>query len=210
MNDRMKNWLINKLTDKIHTQLRRESLLELGSRLSTDMQQNQFDVNYGKNSLDVELLKPPTLTQGVDSIKFPPPYRYKTSLQKDKDPRVVEGIINKSLPEVIKEEVEPVTDFIAVNPFQAEVVRRLQHHPAFNYPRFRTSGLTAAFLVPSLSWHTTDPRNQWSVEMDASMAEESYHESFAYEAVNIEGKYLTQTVSLSTLLWKRINVGLET
>ncbi|MBF0196367.1 MAG: hypothetical protein HQL32_01585 [Planctomycetes bacterium] len=220
VNARHSSWIIKKASDKIIQQLKAEGVVELRPRLK-DGPVNTYYLNPLKRSLNVDVLdsrksRDPVVNERQFREELP---RQKAKEIREEKKKGKEPIILLDYKGRYKTQTEDENNPVqiprprkklALNPLQGEINRELSRQPVFPFAKFKASGFTSLYLLPSLSWDETDPRNNYSFHTSFSILDESNNYIKNYNRMKIDGQLLEQSFGFSARLWQRLHVGLRT
>ena len=220
---RDQSWLAKQASELIATQLKAESLVELGDRLDADMERNVVHLNPERRHLGVELIGKRHLGTKPDLIQEweeqshniahkQQPIAEKRAIKEENQMlsfhrAPITEAINPDNPPV----AEPPYERTPLHPFKAQMEKELLRQPNFRFPRFLVSGPAALTYTPSLGMNDTDPRDVLNIDVSTSFALQDYAEtSGLYTKYKWDGTLTRYHVSASTRLWKKLGLLLET
>jgi hypothetical protein len=219
---RDQSWLAKQISELIATQLKAESLVELGDRLDADMHVNVVHLNPERRHLAVELIGKRHLGSKADLIQeWENQSRHIAEKEQPITPKRAPEAQNEVLAfhrapntEAIDPDNPPVHEppyeRTPLHPFKAQMEKELQRQPSFRFPRFLVSGPAALTYTPSLGINETDPRDFFNVDVSTSFALQDYAGSSGpYTRYKWDGTLTRYHISASTRLWKKVGLILD-
>jgi hypothetical protein len=223
LDERDRRWLSKSASELIAEQLKSESLVIIGDRLSPDMQKNIVHLNPNTRHLDIELLgKRQTGNRGNSE-----PWQDRQIEASKQSTPIAKRRQTNQPDQVLSFHRTPVADTpdldnpppkevprerIPLDPFKAQREKELLRQPNFRFPRFLTSGPISLVYTPSLGLAETDPRDRFVVDFSTSYSAEEYQGEVVKSLTQYKwsGTFTRYHLSASTRLWQKLGLILET
>jgi hypothetical protein len=216
LNQRGTTWLAKTGAETIANQLKAESVVSLKPRLDPDMNKNIVHLDASRRELQVDILGKSSAwreTQNELSQKQLPTALRHQDLDSPELLTFAESPKVKVLNPNNLPEKELPYERLPLKPFKAQVESELQRQLTFPYPRFQTSGPMALLFTPSLSMVECDPRFYATFATEITATNQSFNgvgPTHSFTKLNWDGPLYRQYYSLSTKLWQRLGLSLET
>lgn len=225
LQDRDRRWISKKAAETISAQLKSESLVERNARLSPDMSLNIVHLNPKHRHLDIELMGKRHTGKALPDLVEPWQEQEKNIAQRSEP--TVQRRSNPNQDTVLSFHRSPPAETIdpdnpplvekpyeraPIHPFKAQLSRELARQPNFKFPRFLTSGPVSLIYTPNLGLTETDPREHFNAEISTSYTMEHYRSASndGLTKIRWEGDLLRYHLTLSTRLWNKFGITLDT
>lgn len=208
--------LIDQLSQTLVRQLKAESIPNLRTNLSEDMNHNIFHIDVQSNQLKVELIGKQTQQkqQWEDKVEATKEKQLPVAQKKQpKENKVLLDLMEQPKPPVIdpaKVEPEPAkAPPLPLDPFAAENKKSGPEY-LVKYPRLQNGGLAALIVTPQLNELELKGNQRFGFSTYTSLTFENFENTIGTATYKFDGRFQQQRLAAAARLWSNMLLGVET